>query len=433
MKSQRFLPGFFSIFGVAALSYIAGAVVMFLDLPSSEALGKAVLAARLLYDSARSTELVPTSAQPAIDRPDRTYDGYTLYAGIQTPKTGIEALLINMRREVVHRWRSPIRHTVSRLNGEPASLPDTACFFVCHLYPNGDLLAIYQGINCLAKLDKDSNLIWSYPGAVHHDLDIAADGTIYTLQAGNLSQMPEGLEAIPAPCKVDYLIQLSPDGNLVREPISILHALHESPYADLLDAVKQPETHHVAMAESSAPRVDYRFMVGDPLHTNSVRVLNKDMAARFPLFKAGDVLLSIRNLSVLAVIDPEARRVVWAARGPWNAQHDASFLENGHLLFYDNLGSPQGSRVLEYDPQTQALPWSYAGRKEAPFYSSKRGMCERLPNGNTLVVNSEGGQVLEISQEQEVVWSFSTDRFINTARRYTSDQLPFLKGDCSPR
>ena len=125
-------------------------------------------------------------------------------------------------------------------------------------------------------------------------------------------------------------------------------------------------------------------------------------------------------------------KVVWASRGPWRAQHDPTFLENGRLLLFDNLGSPKGSRVLEYDPQTQSFPWTYPGETGKPFLSNIRGMSQRLPNGNTLVVNSVGGEVLEVTLEREVVWSCSTGEVtINRARRYRSDQVPFAKG--SPR
>jgi hypothetical protein len=99
------------------------------------------------------------------------------------------------------------------------------------------------------------------------------------------------------------------------------------------------------------------------------------------------------------------------------------------LLIFDNLGSPRGSRVLEYDPQSQAIPWSFSGENKASFFTSERGMSQRLPNGNTLICNSEGREVLEVSQNKEVVWSFSVNSFITTARRYSPEQVRFLTGE----
>jgi hypothetical protein len=148
------------------------------------------------------------------------------------------------------------------------------------------------------------------------------------------------------------------------------------------------------------------------------------------MFKGGQLLISLRHLDTIAVLDPDSAKVVWAARGPWQAQHDPTFLDNGHLLLFDNSGSPRGSRVLEYDPYTQAFPWSYPGENGTPFLSRIRGMSQRMPNGNTLIVNSDAGEVFEVTLAKEVVWSCSCGRVeLNRARRYTADQLRFLKGD----
>jgi hypothetical protein len=167
----------------------------------------------------------------------------------------------------------------------------------------------------------------------------------------------------------------------------------------------------------------------DVLHTNSVKVLNPNLAPKFPLFKQGQLLVSLRNINTIAVVDPDTQKVVWAARGPWMAQHDPTFLDNGRLLLFDNLGSPRSSRVLEYDPRTQSFPWSYPGAQGQPFRSRIRGMCQRLPNGNTLVVNSVGSEVIEVTADHEVVWSCSCGGVeVARARRYLPQQLPFMKG-----
>src|SRR5262249_50679288 len=130
---------------------------------------------------------------------------------------------------------------------------------------------------------------------------------------------------------------------------------------------------------------------------------------------------------------------VWAARGIWQLQHDAEFLDNGHLLMYDNLGSLRGTRILEYDPQTQAIPWLYANENERPFHARFRGVTQRLPNGNTLIVDPDHRRLLEVTRDKELVWESALPPFdprsvppnahaINGARRYGADELTFLKG-----
>ena len=55
-------------------------------------------------------------------------------------------------------------------------------------------------------------------------------------------------------------------------------------------------------------------------------------------------------------------------------------------------------------------------------------MSQRLPNGNTLIVNSQVGEVLEVTHDKEVVWSCPAEHFLTSARRFAPEQLPFLKG-----
>jgi hypothetical protein len=161
---------------------------------------------------------------------------------------------------------------------------------------------------------------------------------------------------------------------------------------------------------------------------------------KFPLFQAGQVLLSLRNIDTIAVLDRSTRRVVWAAQGIWQLQHDAEFLDNGHLLLYDNCGAgKRGVRIVEYDPLRQAIPWLYASEKGRRFQALFRGANQRLPNGNTLIVDPEYRRLLEVTPDKELVWesvlssyhsqsATSPPHAITDARRYSADQLPFLKG-----
>ncbi|HEY7427947.1 MAG TPA: arylsulfotransferase family protein, partial [Gemmataceae bacterium] len=187
----------------------------------------------------------------------------------------------------------------------------------------------------------------------------------------------------------------------------------------------------------TTPKLDHK---SEFLHTNSVKVLKETQAAKFPLFQAGQVLLSMRNLNTIAVVDRHTRSVVWAARGIWKAQHDAEFLDNGHLLLYDNYGTQKHTRIVEYDPQTQAIPWAYSGENSTSFVAFYRGMKQRLPNGNTLIVDPDARRLLEVTHKKEVVWEnvcplpaaspgqHLKRHAVTSAQRYNADELTFLNG-----
>jgi hypothetical protein len=242
------------------------------------------------------------------------------------------------------------------------------------------------------------------------------------------------------PCLTDSLVILSPEGREL-ETIPLLEAFAQSPYGLILDSV----TKHSTLSDAGDGRPwahsqSQRPLKGDVLHANSVKVLSRALGSKFPLFRPGQVLLSLRNLDTVAVLDCPARRVVWTAQGIWGSQHDVEFLENGHLLLYDNLGSQRGTRILEYDPQTQATPWSYTASKSARlFRASVCGVKQRLPNGNTFFVDPHNRRLFEVTPDKELVWQSvlppldARDRplrghGIYGARRYGADELTFLKG-----
>ncbi len=430
------------ILGVLNIGYLLGAAVMHFQLPTSDFLDKAFGGARGWYERGRSTLPVLSSHEVAaarqregisVDRADKTADGFTLY----TLTDGSRAVLIDMRGSVVHTWELPFRRAWPDPSHIESPLPDDHVhWFRCHLYPNGDLLAVYQSDGDtpygygLVKLNKESKLLWAYANNVHHDVDVGADGTIYTLSHRIVTRAPAGLEFLDPPYLADSLVVLSPDGRELQT-VPIAEAFADSAYALTLTARSKEPVGPVREA--------------DPIHANGIRVLNPTLAAKFPLFKPGQVLVSVRSLDTVAVLDRDARRVVWAARGVWKAQHDAEFLDNGRLLLYDNAGSAEHSRVLEYDPLTQAIPWAYANENSTRFRALTRGTKQRLWNGNTLIVDPDNRRIFEVTSGKQLVWEIFCplpsapqnrpvrSHAITGARRYAADGLTFLNGVAQAR
>jgi hypothetical protein len=267
-----------------------------------------------------------------------------------------------------------------------------------HLYPNGDLLALYVAVGDtpwgygLVKFDRDNNAKWKYLAHVHHDLTVTPDGRIFVLtqEIGNddLSQYAH----LKAPRIDDYIAELSPDGRELKK-VRLIDSLLRSPYARLLDTVPW----YVQKGS------------GDYLHTNSVEILDGRHAAKLPEATAGRLLLSFREIGTIAIFDPVTEEIVWAMRGPWLRQHDPDLLANGNILLFDNQGhvGPGGiTRVIEVDPRSQEIVWTYAGTPAEPFESEVRSSQARLRNGNTLITESDGGRIFEVTKRGEIVWSY---------------------------
>jgi hypothetical protein len=294
-----------------------------------------------------------------------------------------EALLIDRQGRTLHRWS--LDYETVRASNPAAFLPPapdgaTACWRRAQLLPDGDILAIFEG-HGLIKLDARSRLLWAYPGACHHDLHVDDDGRIWVLtrEATVVPRLdPED------PVLLDYFTVLSPDGVEERR-ISLLEAFERSDYAPFLE---------------NAPAA------GDIFHTNTLRRLDGSLASLSPLFRAGNILTSIREMNVIAILDPRQERIVWALSGLWSRQHDPRLLPTGRILLFDNLGAAGRSRVIEFDPFSQEIIWSYADGPEHPLFSRTCGACHRLANGNTLIVESDNGHALEVTPDQRIVWEY---------------------------
>jgi hypothetical protein len=72
--------------------------------------------------------------------------------------------------------------------------------------------------------------------------------------------------------------------------------------------------------------------------------------------------------------------------------------------------------VIEFDPKTMEIVWQYGGTPDNPLSSEIRSWQQRLPNGNTLIAESNGGRILEVAPNRDIAWEF-----INPERHKTSD------------
>jgi hypothetical protein len=347
--------------------------------------------------------------------------------GLTLIVVGQSAHLIELDGRIRHTWHLDYETISTPEERRGGLLHESRLYWrPARVFPNGDLLAMIdlkgitpQGL-ALVRLDRDSRPLWVYHGQVHHDFDIAADGRIYVLGQALRATAPKGLR-LRGPLVDERLAILSPEGKLLRD-VSILDAFARSPYAKLVNAVKG----------------DVRYDKGDYLHSNNVEIADAATAARFGFVREGQVLLSMRELSTLAIMDVESERIVWARRGDWFQQHDPDFLPNGHLLLFDNQGDwARGgkSRVLEYDPATEAIAWQYAGPEGRELWSEFRCEQQRLPNGNTLINENEGGRLLEVTADSALAWEYvcpfrypGDERLVCNimfAARYTPEQTAF--------
>jgi len=160
-------------------------------------------------------------------------------------------------------------------------------------------------------------------------------------------------------------------------------------------------------------------------------------------FAPDNVIISSRQASLLAIVGRDGS-IVWRlgpdfgqsealrAIGQIIGQHHAHLIPKGlpgagNLLVFDNGGASgygpassvalngsniyarPSSRVLEINPVTLKLVWSY----QAPgqFFSTNISGAQRLPNGNTLITEGADGRVFEVSTDGKIVWEYVNPLF----------------------
>jgi len=445
MKESRInaIFSFFYFVGLIVIAFIMGAIVIRYGLPPSRSLINGFIAAeayiKALDEAEQDQEVgkkireeLAGKSESNIQNPKVTWNEKKAFNGYTLISTGYLStpILVDMNGKIVYRWNVPIEKVWSSAIG-CTNIFRVGVYFVdrAHLFPNGDMIAQYADAaapyGCgIIKVDKDSNILWSYKGFVHHDSFLTKSGEIYTLIQKTIVDSIPGFEQLPYPFTADDIVKIS-SGGKEEMRISIIDALIGTPY-------------ELIMLHKGDGDGDDKF---DLFHTNSIDVLSAEDAAKFPMFKTGQILVSMRALSTLAVIDPVSKKVIWAYHGFWRYQHAASFLPNGHILLLDNQGHTEEggkhSRVLEFNPATLGIEWSYIGTKEHPFTTSKVGRLQRLPNGNTLINESQNARIFEVTPKGDIVWSYKLEKRNNAKHdysdatfntmRYTAAELPFLK------
>lgn len=390
---------------------------------------------------------------------ERAWPGLNLYA---LPDRG-EARLVDMEGRLVHRWASEA--------GQPAPSEGLREFFMgwqhVALTARGELLAIVNR-DRLLKLDADSAALWDQGLAVHHDLEATPDGGVHAI-VDRLRVLKR--RGGPRLVFDNEIVSLDVRGRVVRR-VSLIDVLRSRPataalferrlervYARFTDLrsllerkLDKPAGARArrALVDARLPELDRAFrgtlpatvdrglmallrdIPGSPadvLHTNAVVVLDRHVAG---LGEPGDLLVSVRNLDLLAVVDPKTKRVRWTwGPGALERQHQPSVLPNGHLLVFDNRPARDRSRVVEVAPETGAIVWSYDGGERERFFSREMGGCQGLPNGNVLIVESEAGRAFEVTRAGEVVWEFLNPERLGTSRavlyrmeRIAADRAP---------
>jgi hypothetical protein len=379
-----------------------------------------------------------------IYQPDRAWNGYTVLSPLGTQAV----LVIDMNGNIVKRWED-----YNNSAGGPA-----------RVLPGGGVIAAsgarppHQESTELIQRDFDGKVIWQFSrneqittreGSTiwsvrqHHDWQrdsfpagYYSPETTPAVEGGNTLILTHADRKQPKVAdgvlEDDRLIEVSWLGDIVWEWVASDH-IDELGFAD--DARK---------AIKAASGVNAARGTFDWLHVNSATYVgpNRWFDQGDTRFTPNNVIISSREASLLAIVGRDGS-IVWRLGPDFSAskelrairqiigQHHAHLIPKGlpgagNLMVFDNGGAsgygfanpiaPDGrgafvrptSRVLEINPVTLELVWSYTNPR---CFSTNISGAQRLPNGNTLITAGAGGRMFEVTKEGAIVWEYMYPTF----------------------
>ena len=274
--------------------------------------------------------------------------------------------------------------------------------------PEGDIVASFESGGVM-RLDRCGKVKWTTPGILgHHSPNWMADGGIVIAGGYHVDKQTKDIPwPFAGPYWEDLVYKFSPDGKLI----------YQKPLTEMfIENGFEPELTATGF---------FNTRVNGEFHLNEVEELSPEKAAAFPMFQAGDLMLSVRNRNLVMVTDSKAEKIKWWMIGPFIRQHDPDFNADGTITVFDNHSDLSldgsrggGSRIWRIDPATKTAVTLYGGRPDQPMYSPERSTHQMQANGDILIAEAQSGRVIEVTPAGKIVWEY-----IN---RYDADRVTWV-------
>jgi hypothetical protein len=310
--------------------------------------------------------------------------------------------LIDEKGRVVHDWL----FDRAELFGSGLSQrndPERTDIHGSHLLPNGDVVFNIEYVGTV-RADVCGKVKWTLSDGNHHSVDREEGGNFWipgvSSKPTNITnRYPEGVPGLP-PVWVDRILRVNSEGEILDE-IYVLDVLYSNNLESLIVQEYQPR------AGTSGP--DTKNIT----HLNDVEPLPSKISDEYPQFESGDLLVSLRNIHLVFVFDPESENIKWYESGHFIQQHDPDFIGDGWIGVFDNrddfiergklLG---GSRIVALQPHTDSTRVLFPTSRSDPFYTDIRGKWQMIENRNMLLTESAAGRVVEVVPDGDTVWEW---------------------------
>lgn len=383
--------------------------------------------------------------------------GYVLISQLFGSKT----YLIDKNGEVVHTWE------LTRPSGGVSYLLEDGTLLQTSIIEESDLFpeAVRTGGGgYLQFINWEGEVVWEYAHITdtqlqHHDVEPLPNGNILfivyerfleedAIAAGRSPDLfPEDrgeiwseaiLEINPATNEIvwewhvwDHLIQnIDPELPNHGDPAENPGRIDINYFVNFDENVGT----HVERLHANALDYDEEKdqILFSPRQTNEFWIVDHSLTTEEAATEKGDLLFRWGNPEAYGV----GERVEQALYFP----HGPTWIDTGTILLFNNGAynvreyssvmeisletDAEGNYVMQAQEPTRAeIVWEYQANPAENFFSFIMGAAQRLPNGNTLIIDSFNKNIFEVNVAGEIVWQwYEPDRFyIFSAQFYTKE------------
>ncbi len=325
----------------------------------------------------------------------QAYNGFTLYATLGSLKVN----LISMTGSVVHSWTMPCAPALY------AELLETEQLLYAGFKADGPLADLEGAGGVLLEADWEGNVTWQYDDPyMHHGFCRLPNGNTIVMKWAEIPAEVACKIAGGVPgSELDGKIY----GDLIQEISADKEVVWEWKAWEHLDPVKN----------ELSPMVNRDEWAG----ANSVAVTEDDK-----------LLISFRKINTLCLVDRKSGKIDWEW-GPHEVsqQNCATMTPEGNVLVFDNGMFADGvhfpfSRVVEIDAKSSEMKWGYRdeANENISFYSGFMSSVQRLPNGNTLITETNNGRIFEVDTAGNILWEFVNPDYADHLDYGNSNAVP---------
>lgn len=310
----------------------------------------------------------------------------------------ISVKIINKEGHLIHEWKldwfeiwpNPVHLSEKE---KPKSKPGTNIHGMT-LLDNGDLIFNYEDLG-LVRVDICGDVVWRLPRRTHHSIWRDEYDNLWI--PGSIT-MKDTLFKYPnfaGPIELHSILKVSLQGEILDE-------------IDLTDLFERNNLQGLLYLSNIS--VGGKITVsGDIFHVNDIEVFPSSKEEG--IFKAGDIMVSIRNMNAIIVFSGQDYSVRYLTIGGTVRQHDPDFVDGNTISIFDNnnilsKNYKQQSRILMLSVENNQFHVYYEGDNKNPFFTDGYGKHQWLQNRNLLITETLKGRIFEVDTTGNIVWEY---------------------------